>query len=157
MLMEVIEEQLSPLQTIHKALALAIKNQCSLIAIESNAYQATLCFWFEHICNQLGLIGIEAVEVYSGVSSKNARILKMFRSYQAGEIFVHEKARPHVHQQIRGFNAMKNDNIDNTLDLLTYAQKVIELYGEFVISNNIINVQELGNTRVRNTAENSAF
>ena len=157
MLMEVVEEQLSPLQTIHKALALAIKNQCSLIAIESNAYQATLCFWFEHICNQLGLIGIEAVEVYSGVSSKNARILKMFRSYQAGEIFVHEKARPHVHQQIRGFNAMKTDNIDNTLDLLTYAQKVIELYGEFVISNNIINIQELGNVRVRNTAENSAF
>lgn len=137
-----IEGSLSPGETIRKALSLALSHNCRLIAVESNAYQYSLLYWFQHICTQIGITGIEAVEIYSGSSSKISRILQMFKSYQAGEIFISPESRTAVHLQITGFNPLKRDNTDGLLDLLTYAPKVIELYSEFIVSLNVYNQQE---------------
>ena len=141
-LMEVEEGRFSPGDTIRIALRYALTHNCRLIAVESNAYQYSLLYWFEHICNQMGIIGIESVPIYSGTRSKNARILEMFKAYAAGEIFVHEKARAAVHTQITGFNPLRRDNTDGLLDLLTYAPRVINEFGEYVVSGNIIESQE---------------
>lgn len=141
-LKELIEDRLSPGDTIAKALELALRKGCSLIAVESNAYQYSLLYWFDFICAQRQISGINAVEIYSGSLSKNARILTMFKSLLKGEIVVHPNCIPAVHLQCAQFNPLKRDNTDGILDLLTYSPKVIELYGEFCIRSNVIETQE---------------
>jgi hypothetical protein len=137
-LRELINERLSPGDTIHRALALALKHNCRLICVESVAYQSTLNYWFRFISEQRGIYGIECVEVYPGGYSKNARILSMFKSMQSGEIFVDTPCRSEVYLQIMQFNPLRRDNTDDILDLLAYAPKVLEMYGEFVVSMNVI-------------------
>ena len=99
-------------------------------------------YWFEFICQQMEIQGIEAVPIYSGVASKNARILEMFKGYLAGEQFVHPSCRLEVHLQITQFNPLKRDNTDGLLDLMTYAPRVVQEYSEFIIASSIIETQE---------------
>lgn len=141
-LMQVISDKLSPGDTIRKTLQIALTKNCRLIAIESNAYQYSLLYWFEFICKQLGIIGIEAVPIYTGVSSKNTRILEMLKSYAAGELYIHDSCKPQVHLQITNFNPLKKDNIDDILDVLTYPPKVIGEFAEFIVANNVLEYQE---------------
>lgn len=141
-LMELEEGRFSPGETIRKALGFALTNNCRLIACEANAYQYSLLYWFEFICAQMGIIGIEAVPIYSGSRNKNARILEMFKAYAAGEMFSIGDARLALHLQITGFNPLRRDNTDGVLDLMTYAPRVVDEFGEFVVASNIIETQE---------------
>lgn len=141
-LKEVIAETLSPGETIRKALSLALKHQCFFIAIESNAYQASLLYWFNFIMQQMQLTGIQCGEVYSGRNSKNSRILDMFKQLLKSELFYHPRTAVQVNLQISSFNALKKDNVDGILDLLTYAPKVLGLYGEYIQVKNIFEDQE---------------
>ncbi|RKX65259.1 MAG: hypothetical protein DRP42_05050 [Tenericutes bacterium] len=141
-LMELEEGRFSPGDTIRIALKYALTHNCRLIVIEANAYQYSLLYWFKHICDQTGITGIEAVDIYSGTKSKNSRILTMFKSLIAGEIFVEEPAQAATYTQITGFNPLRRDNTDGILDLLTYAPRVIAEFGEYVIASNIIESQE---------------
>jgi hypothetical protein len=153
----IIEGRLSPGDTILEALKIALSRNCRVIGIESNSYQYTLKYWFEFICAQRGIIGIEAVELYSGTYSKNARILNMFKQLIAGEIIVHPSQSAAVNLQITQFNPLKRDNTDGLLDCLTYAPKMIELYGHLLWGSTIIEEQEFGKIRVRDVLESSAF
>jgi len=141
-MMEMEEGRFSPGETIRKALNYCLVHNCRLIACEANAYQYSLLYSFDFICEQMGIQGIEAVPIYSGSRAKNARILEMFKAYAAGEFFVHVACRLEVHMQITQFNPMKRDNTDGLLDLLTYAPRVVQEFGEYVISGNIIETQE---------------
>ncbi len=141
-LMEINEGRFSPGDTIRKALQLAMNHNCRLIAIEANAYQYSLLYWFDFIAAQIGLVGIEAVPIYSGVRSKNARILEMFKGYASGEMYVHSDAKLAVHSQIVGFNPMRRDNTDGLLDLLTYAPRVVAEFGHFVVSTGLLESAE---------------
>ncbi len=141
-LMEIVEDRMSPGTTIREALKLCFKHNCRLVAIESNGYQASLNYWFEFICEQQGVIGIEAVEIYSGSKHKNSRILDMFQLLLKGEIHIHPDARPAVFLQITQFNALKRDNVDGLLDLLTYPHKVLEQYQNAIISQSVLEIQE---------------
>jgi len=154
-LMELEEGRFSPGDTIRIALKYALNNNCRLIAVESNAYQYSLLYWFGFICQQLGIQGIEAVEVYSGTRSKNSRILEMFKSLSKGELFIEEAAKAAAFTQIISFNPMRTDNTDGILDLLTYANKVIEMYEEYIVANNLIESQEFNAIEVPDF--NSAF
>jgi hypothetical protein len=154
-LMALQEGRFSPGETIRKALTYALTYNCRLIAVEANAYQYSLLYWFDFLCQQMQIIGIEAVPVYSGTRSKNARILEMFKAYIAGELYVHADAKAAVHLQITQFNPLRRDNTDGLLDLLTYAPKVISDYGEFVIAGNIIESQDFEALEVLNS--NSPF
>jgi len=148
MLMSVKEDRYSPGDTIREALNYCLSKGCRLIVIEANAYQYSLKYWFDFICSQMGIVGIEVVPIYSGVSSKNSRILTMFKAYAAGELFIHPDARLEAHTQITGFNPMKKDNTDGILDLLTYAPRVMVEFEEFVISGNVIEQQEFDATEI---------
>jgi hypothetical protein len=90
----------------------------------------------------MGIVGIEAVPIYSGSRNKNARILDMFKGYAAGEMYAYDEARLCLHLQITQFNPMKRDNTDGILDLMTYAPRVVQEFGEFVIASSIIESQE---------------
>jgi hypothetical protein len=148
MMMKLEEGRFSPGETIRKALTLALSNNCRLIVVEGNAYQYSLLYWFDFICKQLGIEGIECVPIYSGITSKNARILNMFKSYAMGEIYIHDDCKLEVHMQITQFNAMKRDNTDGLLDLMTYAPRVVQEFGEYVVACNIIESQEFDEIEV---------
>jgi hypothetical protein len=148
MMMELKEGRYSPGETIRNALAFALTNNCRLIAVEANAYQYSLLYWFDFICEQMGIVGIEAVPIYSGVSSKNARILNAFKSYSAGELYIHERCKLQVHMQVTAFNPMKRDNTDGLLDLMTYAPRVVQEFGEYVVAANIIESQDFDEIEV---------
>ena len=141
-LMELEEGRFSPGETIKKALTFALTHNCRLIAVEANAYQYSLLYWFDFICEQMGVRGIEAVPIYSGSRSKNARILEMFKAYAAGEMYALDEARLSFHLQITQFNPLKRDNTDGILDLMTYSPRVVQEFGEYVIACNIIESQE---------------
>lgn len=144
-----VEGRFSPGDTIREALKLALANQCTLIAIESNAFQYSLLYWFHFVCAQMGIVGIEPVEVYSGTTSKNSRILAMFMQLLKGEVVIHPSCTPNCYLQITQFNPLKRDNTDGLLDLLTYAPKILELYGPQLISSNIIDAQEYSAAEVQ--------
>jgi hypothetical protein len=154
-MMELKEDRYSPGDTIREALKYALSKNCRLIAIEANAYQYSLLYWFDFICEQMGIVGIEAVPMYSGMRSKNARILEMFKAYASGEIFVHYDCKLEVHMQITSFNPLKRDNTDGLLDLMTYAPGVIQEYGPYIVAQNIIETQEFDALEVPEF--NSAF
>jgi len=154
---QLIEERLSPGDTIAKALIIALTRNCRVIGIESNAYQYTLNYWFQYVCMQRGIIGIEAVELYSGTYSKNSRILNMFKQLLAGEIMVHPSQTPAVNLQISQFNPLRRDNTDGILDCLTYAPKMIEMYGHLIVGGTIVEEQNNSNIRVWDPSENACF
>jgi hypothetical protein len=156
-LKEVREERFSPGETIRVALEMALRKNCRLIAIESNAYQSTLCYWFQFICAQMQIVGIEAVEIYSGSYSKNSRILEMFKGWAKGELYVHPSCYSQVALQAAQFNPLKRDNVDGILDLLTYAPRVLREFEQFIMSTGIIMEQDLGEHRVAHVLENAAF
>lgn len=137
-LREIKHSRYSPGDTIEVAIRLALAHNCRLICIESVAYQSTLGYWFNFICQQRGIYGIECVEIYPGGSSKNSRILTMFKALQSGEIFVSDNCKSDVFLEIIQFNPLRRDNQDNILDLLTYAPKILNEFGEYIISMNVI-------------------
>lgn len=154
---DLVSERLSPGDTIRAALRFCLTHNCRLVAIESNAYQSTLCYWFNFICTQMQIIGIEAVEIYSGTRSKPTRILSMFKSLLAGETIIHPKVRPVCHAQITTYNPAKTDNVDGILDCLYYPHKVIELYGNLIIGGTIIEEQKHAAIEIPNVLESACF
>lgn len=154
---EIKEGRLSPGETIREALIIALRRNCHVIGVESNAFQYSLLYWFGFITQQMGIVGIDAVEVYSGSTSKNARIVGMFKSLLAGETIIHPSCRPQCDAQIIPFNPLKTNNTDGLLDCLTYAPKMIELYGHLILSHSIIEEQNHGTLKVRGELETSSF
>lgn len=134
-LAELIEENLSPGNTIRRALLMCLKRGIRLIAVESTAYQYSLLYWFDVIAKQLSITGIEFVEVYSGSYSKNARITDMLKLLTAGELIVHARVKSAVMNQIANWNPLKRNNTDGILDLLAYAPRVLELYAPSIATD----------------------
>lgn len=156
-MMEVHAGKYSPGETIKIALQLCLKRNCRLVCIEAVAYQSTLAYWFDFICVQMGITGIDAMEIFPGGNSKNSRILTMFKAYSAGEIFIHDSAKALAHTEIRQFNPLRRDNTDNILDLLTYAPKVMLQFPDLIMSNNVIQQQDYQALEVISEYDNCCF
>jgi hypothetical protein len=154
---KIIEGRLSPGATAEQAIKLALQNQCRLIVVESNAYQYVLGWIIQQYLTQWGIIGIQVVDIYSGSQSKNSRILTMFKQLLAGEVLLHQDCRAQVCAQIVPFNALKTNNVDGILDLLCYAPRVIEIYGEFILSSLTLEQQEFAALPVLEALDNSPF
>lgn len=156
---ELLEGRLSPGDTIRETLKIALRRNCRVICPESNAYQYSLLYWFGQIIQQTGLgnAGFQCLEVYSGQRSKNSRILDMLKSLLKGEILLSAATRAATFAQITSFNPLKTNNVDGILDLHTYAPKVLELYGEYIRSTLVIDMQEVDNIPVRSELETSPF
>jgi hypothetical protein len=81
----------------------------------------------------------------------------MFKGLLASEQYLSKAVRPQVFNQITSFNPLKTNNVDGILDLLTYAPKVIEMYGEYIASHLTLDLQEFSAIPVRTELENSPF
>lgn len=133
-LRKVIEENLSPGNTIRKALLMAIQNGVKLIVVEGTAYQSSLLYWFGVISEELGLTGFVFVDIYPGNHSKNARISTMLKGLTAGEFFIHPSVKSAVVHQITNWQPLKRNNVDGILDVLTYMQPAMEQYGHVMMT-----------------------
>ncbi len=143
----IIEENISPGNSVRQAILLALQTGTKLIAIESTAYQYTLLYWFTEVCRQLGVEGLQVVDVYSGHMSKNSKISTTLKILTSGELDVHPSVLSRVTFQIANFNPLKRDNLDGLLDLLSYAPKVIELYGSDILTDdNLLTIEAQSTT-----------
>lgn len=118
---EVVAEKMTPLDTIMKSFKLCTKYNCAHIFVESVAYQNTLIFWFEEIFSRMQIRGIDVREVLPGMRAKNARIQTFFEAWMKGEIGVGPDAFTIVLSQARNFDPTTNQNIDDILDCCAYA------------------------------------
>lgn len=132
-LTKVIEESLSPGNTILKTLALALETKTKCIGCEATGYQSTLNYWFIEKCKEFGISGLEFVEVHTNAISKNTRIIEVLKQLPTGEIYLHDRVKNHVINQIVNWNPLKRDNVDGTLDLLAYAPQMLQKY-EYLIA-----------------------
>lgn len=154
-LRQVVEENLSPGNTIRRALLLAIQTRSRLIAVEATAYQTTLLYWFGIIAEQLSITGIQFVPVNTGQVSKNSRISSMLKSLTNEELYLHDSVRNQVIFQITNWNPLKKDNVDGILDLLAHCQKVLELYPEGIIAEEELFIKDMQHNGVQEY--NSSF
>jgi hypothetical protein len=154
-LREFVEENLSPGATISRALLMALQHNVKVIAVESTAYQYSLLYWFGRTSEELGITGIEFVEVYSGSYSKNARITDMLKTLTAGDIILHPSVKNAIVHQIANWNPIKRDNTDGLLDLLAYAPRVLDMYGASIATDMDTEAQEANTAEVEE--DNHAF
>ncbi|CAM6053473.1 unnamed protein product [Sphagnum tenellum] len=123
---EAVTGQFSPGQLIKTAIILALRRGVRLIAVESFAYQYTLLYWFEEVCKSVGITGLSFVPVYNmGNSSKNSRITNGIKALQAKEIILHPEVKNVIQNEILNWNRLKKDNVDDHLDLLAYAPRIL--------------------------------
>lgn len=139
---KILASKLSPGDTIREALKMALSLEASLIAIESTAYQYSLKYWTEVVFAQLGIYGIQVVDIYTGQKSKNSRILEMFKQLvppttggSIPDIVLHPECKAQVTSEIIGFNPLKTNNVDNVLDCVTYAPRVLEQHSDKIVIN----------------------
>ena len=125
----------SPLETINKALEMALTRNTRLIAVEGVAYQSTLLFWFDHVCRERGISGIELVELSPKGQAKNNRIKRGLLQLLAGEIYLHPSVRSLVLNQIQEWNPLKTDNTDDIIDPIGYVDEIMKDYPELIIKN----------------------
>jgi hypothetical protein len=133
----------SPLQLIKEALLMAMDSGARLICVEAVAYQASLLFWFNKVCEDNGIIGFHFMPLAIGGGSKNAKIITALRKWQGmkqddgitwkSELHVKDEVRPYIINEIIKFNPMKKNNQDTTLDLLSFVDKVIEQHGPLML------------------------
>lgn len=154
-LRSVIEERLSPGNTIRQALLLALKTGTKVIVVEGVAYQHSLLYWFGEVCKTLGIEGIYCVDIYPGATSKNYRIQSTLKSITSGEIILHGSVRNRVTHQIANWNPLKRDNVDDILDLLGYAPRVVAEYMGLIPTD--FNIHHIEATSTGVVEDNHAF
>lgn len=155
-LVELKSGRWSPGDMIREALMLAMSKNCKVIAVESVAYQYSLLYWFEQFSTQYQLQGINFVELYPGMS-KNARIREMLQQLLKGDLLLHSTVFSRVVYQITHWNPLKTNNIDDLLDILAYAYKVIEIYGHLIATDIMQDLNDNRNCKVLSVEMNSAF
>lgn len=121
-------EVMDPLRTIETALQWALETGCTLIAVESVAYQASLLFWFARVCEMNNINHINFVELYPGGYSKNRRILRSFREVENGLIWFTEDTYTEYTDQASKFDKMITTNKDDVLDIVAYSEQVMNNY-----------------------------
>lgn len=142
---KVIEDRLSPGDIIRQATKMALSIGASIIFIESVAFQYSLKYWTELIFSQLGIQGIQVIDVYPGAKSKNSRILEMFKQLVPSpvdtnstipDIVLHPEVRGIVASRIVQFNPLITKNVDDVLDCLAYGPRLLAEYGHMLTINN---------------------
>lgn len=125
----------TPLETIRSALRLAAKHNTRLICVEDVAYQSSLLFWFEQVCEQEGITGFEFMPTTPKGRAKNDRIKKGLLRCIKGETYLHPRVRALVIHEASEWNPMKINNTDNIIDGLGYVEEVLRDYPELIVKN----------------------
>lgn len=129
----VLHGTFSPLETIKKAIELGLQKGTRLICVEGVAYQSTLLFWFNYICEQEGISGFELAELSPKGQAKNNRIKRGLLQCLAGEIYLHPDVRSLVISQAMDWNPLKINNTDDIIDPIGYVEEVMRDYPHLIM------------------------
>lgn len=148
-LVAIDEGNYTPRENIMRGIYMALKMGCTLIGVESTAYQSTLLYWFGEVCKELGIEGFQFVELQTGGYSKNSRIANGIKMAAKGEIRIHPQVRATFLNQLSAWNPIKRDNIDGILDTVAYVPSMIEQYSHMMTIEGVIENQEAESAVVR--------
>lgn len=120
-----------PKEQIKKSFELCLRYQIQVIFVESVAYQATLAYWMQYFMREMGIAGLQILEIYPGTSGKNARIFNTLKTMAKAdpEILIHKSVRSIFIDQATHWNPLKTTNRDDVLDLPTYCHKIMHENG----------------------------
>lgn len=116
--------QVSSPQLVRAVIDWALESQTPCIAVESYAYQASLCDWFQHYFDQEGIEGLSVVEISRGQRSKVSAILSSFKMVMDGETLLGPRVRADYFDEAKNFKPLDKDNVDDLLDTVAYAAVV---------------------------------
>lgn len=122
----------SPLQLIVNAIIMGLQNQCSTICVEAVAYQQSLLFWFNYICEKHHLEGFQFIPITPKSRAKPPRIkemLKMLTDQKQHRYVLHQDVSPQFKAQVRDWNPLKPNQVDDLLDIAAYAPQVLQDHG----------------------------
>ena len=148
-LVDLIDFQVSAPELVRQVLDLCYTRNIGAIAIEDYSYQATLAQWFEFWIAELGIEGINILTINRGRKSKNSGILSVLREIQQGDLLVAPQARAYLWSEIANWNPLKDNNVDNALDVATYCNLVRLKYTTEILSPILIRGTQQIPTRVR--------
>ena len=116
---------MDPQELIQKAISMALKWDCSLIAVESVAYQQTLGFWITFFLNKLHIKHITVVEVSPHGRTKESRIrLFIAELYKQTYYILHPETRRDFTWQASLYKIGNKKNKDDLLDACAYGLDV---------------------------------
>src|SRR5690606_1423445 len=98
-----------------KTIELALKKQCTCIVVEANAYQYSLCEWFNFVLAQMNITGINIIPMVTS-KNKNGKILKGFQSMMKREMTLSSKVYNSYISQATDFDPRVTNNVDDLLD-----------------------------------------
>jgi len=130
---EMETDTFTPLETIKTALDMGLRNNTRLICVENVAYQASLLFWFNHICYVEGISGFTFLPVSPKGVKKNTRIKDGLKRCIKGEIVLGDAVYSLVFQQAQKWNPLKTNNEDDIIDIIGYVEEVQQSYGPHII------------------------
>jgi hypothetical protein len=122
-----------PSELISTAIEIALRLNVSLIAIESVAYQQTLCFWMDFFLKQYGIRHITVVELHPHGRSKEARIRQFVSELYKETYYIQDPAtRRDFTWQASLYKIGKKDNKDDLLDAAAYGLDVRNQYWHLI-------------------------
>ena len=125
---------LDPQELIKNAIILALQWNCSLIGVETVAYQQTLKFWLEFWLNYHGISHITVVELKPHGRSKESRIRLFVQSLYNGSYVLHSpEVRRDYTWQASMYKIGKADNKDDLLDAIAYGEDVRNEYWHLLV------------------------
>ena len=114
---------------------MGVRRSTRCIGVEGVAYQSTLLFWFEQVCEQEGIHGFEFVELSPKGQNKNNRIKRGLVKLLAGEIYLHPTVRSLVISQIVDWNPLKTNNKDDIIDPIGYVEEMLRDHELEIVRN----------------------
>jgi hypothetical protein len=81
----------------------------------------------------------------------------MLKELLTGVVQLGAKVRSLVINEIVNWNPLRNDNVDNKLDVVAYAMKMIEGYGHLMEFDGSLQEQEIAGAVVMEVSDNCSF
>ncbi len=126
---------MDPQELIQKAISMALKWDCSLIAVEAVAYQQTLGFWITFFLKKLNITHITVVELSPHGRSKESRIrLFIAELYKQTYFILDPVTRRDFTWQASLYKIGNKSNKDDLLDACAYGLDVRNEYWHLLVS-----------------------
>lgn len=123
----------TPKETVERAITMALEMGASVIGVETTAYQQALKFWLEYFIAELGLTGLEIVELGHHGRSKEARIRAFVQDLMEDNYYFKTSAVKAVwYFQALKYKLGQKNNKDDILDAVAYGQDMRTEYWELI-------------------------
>lgn len=108
----------TPKDAVEKTITMALRNESSLIGVESVAYQGSLVFWFEHYMKLDNIQGINVVAVKRATNKTKTQEIRNFikEIYDKNYAFVRDADRARFVWQAAAYRISRKKNKDDWLD-----------------------------------------